>query len=49
MQTPPIPSAEPSDFDLAQRPFFLRFNTDDAEERAAAIDNLRVRIEQVAR
>ena len=40
-------AAEP--FDLGQRPFFLRFNTEDAQERAAAIDELRVRIEQVRR
>ena len=39
--------AEP--FDLAQRPFFLRFNTDDARERATVIDELRVRIEQGVR
>lgn len=37
-------AAEP--FDLAQRPFFLRFHTEDAQERAAAIDELRERIEQ---
>lgn len=31
-------------FDLAQRPFFLRFHTDDAQERQAAIATLRARI-----